>query len=84
MLPSELHPAPGWVDPGKSGFDLLNMCRPLSYGLDNPQAERALATFQPNVPGVLLPAQHGTLIAFSTSGRQAEELLAAFREHAGI
>ncbi len=36
------------------------------------------------VEGILLPAQHGTLIAFSTSGRQAQELLDQFRIHAGM
>lgn len=64
--------------------DVLAACRSLSYGLDNPQAERALASFIPSVSGLLLPAQRGTLLAFSTSGREAEELIIQFREHAGI
>ena len=61
------------------------ICRPLTVGLDNPELESALATFQyPPAKGVLLQAQHGTLIAFSTSGRQAEDLVAQFCTHAGI
>lgn len=63
---------------------MLTACRLLSYGLDNPHAERALASFQPTAKGLLLPSQHGTLIAFSTSGLEAEELIVQFREHAGI